>query len=231
MKGPPATVALFCGAFVVLLLPPLTSYFFRLFPLLGEIRLTFVDIFILWVFCMLYAIICHHKGVQLHRSPAAERCPFAAHTPLKAAQGRILPVSCQGYIYPCFTAISPLKAFRKPWRVSVQAWRLSWHGVRASIAFGDKHRLSGMPWNPMLQPFTSRSPAEGVLFLSCICHVFVLVFSASFPLNLGGFRRASAGKVVLCRRSSMMPSSGRYSRPWRSPVQPLPPFIKFGPCI
>lgn len=124
MKGPPATVALFCGAFVVLLLPPLTSYFFRLFPLLGEIRLTFVDIFILWVFCMLYAIICHHKGVQLHRSPAAERCPFAAHTPLKAAQGRILPVSCQGYILPLFHRYFTAKSLQE-----------ALAGVRASMAF------------------------------------------------------------------------------------------------
>lgn len=106
--------------FVVLLLPPLTSYFCRLFPLLGEM-LTFVNLFILCFFCLLYAILCHHKGVQLHRSPTAERCPFAAHTPLKALEGRILPVSCQGYIYPCFTAVSPQTAFRKPWRVSVQA--------------------------------------------------------------------------------------------------------------
>lgn len=129
----------FCGAAG-------TSYFFRLFPLLGEI-LTFVDFFILCFFCLLYAIICHHKGVQLRRSPTAERCPFAAHTPFKALEGRTLPGSIQGYIYPCFTAVSPQNAFRKPWR-----------GVRASIAFGDKHRLSGMPWNPMLstahQPFT-----------------------------------------------------------------------------
>lgn len=190
MKGPPATVALFCGAFVVLLLPPLTSYFFRLFPFLGEIRLTFVDIFILWVFCMLYAIICHHKGVQLHRSPAAERCPFAAHTPLKAAQGRILPVSCQGYIYPCFTAISPLKAFRKPWRVSVQASHLCPHNGPASMAFvmarcPCKHGIWGQ--TPLvrdaLEPYVfNRSPTVHRLKVSCFCHVFVTCLSWSFPL-------------------------------------------------
>lgn len=191
MKGPPATVALFlyafctcfvphllcfcytvfCGAFVVLLLcfccRPLTSYFFRLFPLLGEIRLTFVDIFILWVFCMLYAIICHHNGVQLHRSSTAERCPFAAHTPLKALEGRILPVSCQGYIYPCFTAVSPQTAFRKPWRVSVQAWHL-----------GTNTACQGCPGTLCF----SRSPAVHRLKVSCFCHVFVTCLSWSFPL-------------------------------------------------
>ena len=155
----------FCGAAG-------TSYFFRFFPLLGEIRLTFVDIFILCFF------VCYMPSFAIIMAYS-----FTAHPPLNGVpspltrrsrpwKAVICPDLFKGIFTPCFTAVSPQTAFRKPWRVSVQAWHS-----------GTNTACQGCPGTLCFQPLTSRSPAEGVLFLSCVCHVFVLVFSASFPLK------------------------------------------------
>lgn len=180
----------FCGAAG-------TSYFFRFFPLLGEIRLTFVDIFILCFF------VCYMPSFAIIMAYS-----FTAHPPLNGVPSPLTrrsrpwkAVICPDLFKCIFTPVSPQFHRRPPsgspggclrkhgvchGTVSVQAWDL-----------GTNAACQGCPGTLCFQPLTNRSPAEGVLFLSCICHVFVLVLSASFPLNLGGFRRASAGKGTL----------------------------------
>ena len=157
----------FCGTFVVLLLPPLTSCFFRLFPLLGEIRLTFVDIFILCFF------VCYMPSFAIIMAYS-----FTAHPPLNGVPSPLTrrsrpwkAVICPDLFKGIFTPVSPQFHRRPP--SGSPGGCLCKHGIRGQTPLA----------RDALEPYAfNRSPAVHRLKVSCFCHVFVTCLSWSFPL-------------------------------------------------